>query len=96
MKYPKRKLSNYQLLKKFNYYDYSGVEVEIIEKTTLKKGFAVLNANKEIELWYGNKDGSDDKMISKKEFNGNFVISNINMLANLSKSTLDKLLKTNK
>ncbi len=89
------KLCNYHLLKFFNRKDYPAVEVEIQEKRTLKKGFAFLFDDK-VELWYGDENGADDKIISVKQFNKNFVITNINMLANLTSEEVDDLLKTNK
>jgi len=79
-KYGENILTNYQLLKQFNEKDYPFVQVEIKEVETNKTGFASILNNK-IDLWYGDDDGSDDKSVSREDFNKLFIITNINLIA---------------
>lgn len=74
-------MNNYELLTMFNEVNFPFAQIEIAEKSTKKKGLVSLNDN-EIEVWYGNFDGGDDKIVSINSLNNDFIVTAINLIAN--------------
>ena len=51
--------------------------VEIKMRGTNTSGVAVSTDDNRVAVYYGNDDGSDDKIISAEEFNANWQVINI-------------------